>query len=260
MQESLVSPEMPLESTTGRADAISMDVVKRDSAGILLCTEDHNAISHKIEQAAADVARNAAQDQLVEEAEDETPQRSAGAANAAEKRVEDSSNKKQQESANATWKTFPRTCHQVLRVAKEHGDPGLWDFQSKASSGPGACLQRVCKLMLPMKQFCQGIRVREGILSQAQVVSESVSKLSEHNFLTHQLALARSNAAFSGTKQGRISGWIQTQAAFCDSAALLIAPDAKDAVRLHVVLPCLKSCECVPMFSCSVAALLHICC
>ena len=95
----------------------------------------------------------------------------------------------------------------------------------------GNCLKRYTHLVPIIKSFSSAARLREGIMSRAQLLPKKAAELSGFHKLEHELALARAATLGDGRRMSRSALWCQTQAKICQSQAERPTGDLLQPVR-----------------------------
>ncbi|CAE6925676.1 unnamed protein product [Symbiodinium sp. CCMP2592] len=95
------------------------------------------------------------------------------------------------------------------QMLRQWADVEAFDLQDVGSLT--ACQERLRYMMPGIRSFVQNIRLREGILSAAQVTGTTKLQSSWHS-LQHELAIAREASLESGCRQSRAIAWQQTAA------------------------------------------------
>ena len=98
--------------------------------------------------------------------------------------------------------------------------PGLSKTQDTSFLSPDACVERLEKLLPPMRDFIKEVRIRESQLSKAQLGALNGASRNSWNDMQHKLANARmASSADSGARNSRLASWKAAAASAVDRAA-----------------------------------------
>ena len=74
-------------------------------------------------------------------------------------------------------------------LVKQLSDMEAFTIETEDDTGYSRCLERLILMRAPIQQFVENVRLQEGVLSKAQILTHR--KLGEWQAKEHQLALAR---------------------------------------------------------------------
>ncbi|CAE7269755.1 unnamed protein product [Symbiodinium sp. CCMP2592] len=125
-------------------------------------------------------------------------------------------------------------CNSWRRVLHQWSDSEVMEMTEDSSYQ--ACLDRIHFMMPRIRCFIQSIRLREGLLSKAQIQGQT-KELSPWHSLQHELAVARAASMECGSRQSRCAAWQQVAAKALQGTAQPGVAEGDGIVKLQHLCP-----------------------